>query len=139
MRTGRDAVLGGGMGNMEHGLLDRPSPHRNTPELSSVPLRLLDAALDRELTRACALVGRATGAGTQVILSADVGMHPVDLFWAACDTRAAQLCNQYGVELWLVEEHGQVRIRIEQYQANSPVVTRSRWHAWWRRRMGVGE
>lgn len=127
------------MGNTERGLLDRPSPRRNTSVLSSVPLRLLDSALDRELTRACALVGRATGAGAQVILSADVGAHAVDLFWAACDTRAAQLCNQYGVELWLVEEHGQVRIRIEQYQANSPVITRSRWHAWWRRWLRRGE
>lgn len=132
-------MLGGGMGNMELGLLDRPSPRRNTSVLSSVPLRRLDSTLDRELIRACALVGRATGAGTQVILSADVGAHPVDLFWATCDTRAAQLCNQYGVELWLVEEHGQVRIRIEQYQANGPVVTRSRWHAWWRRWLGRGE
>lgn len=124
---------------MERGLLDRPSPQRNTSVRSAVPLRLLDSALDRELTQACALVGRATGTGTQVILSADVGAHPVDLFWAACDTRAAQLCNQYGVELWLVEEHGQVRIRIERYRANSPVTTRLRWRARWRRWLGRGE
>jgi hypothetical protein len=119
---------------MERGLLDRPAPRRDTPVTSPVPLRLLDHALDRDLAHACALVGAATGAGTQVILETTAGAHPVDLFWAACDARAAQLCDRYGVELWLVEEQGQIRIRIERYQADDAVVAARTGRAgWWRR------
>lgn len=125
------------MGRMERGLLDRPSQHHNDAEAvtSPVPLRLLDRALDREFTRACALVGAAAEAGTQVILTANAGAHPVALFWAACDARAAQLCDRYGVELLLIEEHGQVQIRIDRYQPPGPVATtRWRWLSWchWR-------
>lgn len=118
---------------MARGLLDRPSPHQDTSVTSPIPLRLLDRALDRELTRSCALVGRASGAGTQVILSTDAGMHPMPLFWVSCNARAAELCDKYGVELLLVEEDGRVRIRIDRYQASDRVsIARSRWLGWWR-------
>ena len=117
---------------MGHGLVDRASPRRDMPAVSPPPLRLLDRALDRELTRACVLVGRASGTLTQVILSTEVGQHPVDLLWAACDVRAAELCDEYGVEMLLVEEDGRVRIRIDRYLASAPCpVPRSRWRRWW--------
>lgn len=118
---------------MTRGLLDRASSRAEGIAAPPPPLRLLDRALDRELTNACALVGRAVGTGTQVLLEAAVGAHPVTLFWAACDVRAAELCNKYGVELLLVEEDGWIRIRIDQYHAADPgSPSRSRRHAWWR-------
>lgn len=118
---------------MTRGLLDRAAARADGIATSPPPLRLLDRALDRELTDACALVGRVTGTGAQVILEATVGAHPVALFWAACDERAAELCNRYGVELLLVEEGGRVRIRIDQYHAADPgPPPRLRWRAWWR-------
>lgn len=120
---------------MTRGLLDRASSRAEGIATPPPPLRLLDRTLERELTAACALVGRATGTGTQVILEAAVGAHPVALFWAACDVRAAELCDKYGVELLLVEEDGRVRIRIDQYHAADPgPPPRSRWHTWrrWR-------
>jgi hypothetical protein len=123
---------------MARGLLDRASSRAEGLATPPPPLRLLDRALDRELTDACALVGRAVGTGTQVILEAAVGAHPLPLFWAACDVRAAELCNKYGVELLLVEEDGRVRVRVDQYHAAAPgSPPRSRWYAWWRwRRSG---
>lgn len=115
---------------MERGLLERSthdSPARGAPP---TPLHLLDRALDRELTRACALVGEAAGA--QVILAAPVGPHPIPLFWEACNARAAQLCDQYGVELLLVEEGGQLRIRIDKDHATAHrAASPSRWFGWW--------
>lgn len=116
---------------MAHGLLDRAA-RADAAATPPPPLRLLDRALDRQLTEACALVGRAVGTGTRVILEADVGAHPVPLFWAACDVRAAELCNKYEVELLLVEEDGRVRIRIDRYHATElgPPSRRGR-RAWW--------
>jgi hypothetical protein len=120
---------------MGHGLVDRAAPRRELPVAVLVPLRLLDRALERELTRACALVGRASGARAQVILATEAGPYPVDLLWAACDVRAAELCDEYGVEMLLVEEDGQVRIRIDRYLAPESA-SRSRWHRWWCRWSG---
>jgi hypothetical protein len=118
---------------MARGLLDRASSRAEDIAAPPPPLRLLDRALDRELTEACALVGRAVGTGTQVILEAAVGAHPVTTFWAACDVRAAELCTRYGVELLLVEEDGRIRIRVDQYHAAAlGPPSRSRRHAWWR-------
>lgn len=114
---------------MARGLLDRAASRAEGIAPPPPPLRLLDRALDRELTAACALVGRAVGTGTRVILEAAIGAHPVALFWVACDVRAAELCNKYGVELLLVEENGQVRIRIDQYRAADPGPS-----SWWGRR-----
>jgi hypothetical protein len=116
-------------GDMVRGLLDRAPAHEDRVAPVPPPLRLLDRALDRELARACALVGGASGAGAQVILEAAVGAHPVAVFWAACDVRAAELCDTYGVELLLVEEDGRVRIRIDQYHATDPSP-----RPWWGRR-----
>ncbi len=121
-------------------LLDRAPAREGGVAPVPTPLRLLDRALNRELARACALVGAASGTAAQVILEADVGAHPVPLFWAACDVRAAQLCDRYGVELLLVEENGRVRIRIDRHQANrSDAAPRSRWSLllrWHRRGRG---
>lgn len=119
---------------MARGLRDRAATRAEGIAAAPPPLRLLDRALDRDLAAACALVGRAVGPGTQVVLEAAVGAHPVALFWAACDVRAAELCDRYGVELLLVEEGGRVRIRIDQYHAADPgPPARHGRRAWWRR------
>ena len=102
---------------MDPELLDRTEPRVATPLAPPVPLRLLDPALDRDLTLACALVGQASSADAEVILVGDAGTHPVPLYWAACNALAARLCARYGVEILLAEEHGRVRMRIERYRA----------------------
>jgi hypothetical protein len=120
---------------MARGLLEQSAPGGTVGGTPPPPLHLLDRALDRELTRACALVGEAAGAQAQVILAASAGSHPIPLLWEACNARAAQLCDQYGVELLLVEEDGQLRIRIDKAPgaARRPAAP-SRWFSWWRRR-----
>lgn len=124
---------------MVRGLLDRAPAREVGVAAVPTPLRLLDRALDRDLARACALVGGAAGAQARAILEADVGAHPVPVFWAACDVRAAELCDTYGVELLLVEEDGQVRIRIDRYHPADPGPAHPGWHArwrWWQGRSG---
>lgn len=119
---------------MERGLLERSAPHGTARGTPPTPLHLLDRALDRELTRACALVGEAAGAQAQVILATSVGTHPIPLFWEACNARAAQLCDQYDVELLLVEEGGHLRIRIDKDHATARrPAPPSRWFDWWHR------
>lgn len=120
---------------MERGLLERSAPGGMARGTPPTPLHLLDRGLDRELTRACALVGEASGAAAQVILAVDVDTHPIPLFWEACNARAAQLCDQYGVELLLVEEGGHLRIRIDKARATArrPAPPSRRfdwWHRW---------
>src|SRR4051794_36824453 len=84
-------------------------------------LAQLDGELDRRFTLACSLVGQPEGRWAQVTLVADAGERAAAQLWQACNARAAQLCSEYGVEVLLVEEEGQLRIRIERYHGPDQV------------------
>jgi hypothetical protein len=109
---------------MDREALGRPEPPTSTVEVALPAPGHLDGDLDRRLTLACSLVGRPEGRWAQVTLVVDASERAVPEFWDACNARVAQLCNEYGVEGLLVEEAGQVRIRIERYhgpnQADEP-------------------
>src|SRR5262245_49592259 len=126
-------------------LLTMPGPAARDVGVPPVPLGTLDGDLDRQFARACALVAQAAPYGARADLVTTAGRHPVPQFWAACDARAAQLCNRYGVEILLVEEAGEVRIRIEHHTAPgqdatpgtpAPVRPRRPWPGrWWAARI----